>query len=456
MSAYPSLAEIRQLLGSAPGSPAEPAVTAVCTDTRQLEPGALFVALRGERFDGHDFVAHALQQGAVAAVVERGFSSGGGVAEERLLRVASPLGAYQQLGHWRRRHFGGSVVAVTGSVGKTTTKELCVAALRTAGEVLWTQANYNNEIGVPKTLLDLREEHRYAVIEMGMRGPGQIRELGRIAEPDIAVITNAGTAHIGLLGSREAIARAKCELLETLDPAGVAVLNADCGLLLETAAAVWPGETITFGLQGGDVRGELVDRRRLRVRGQDFTLPLPGAHNALNFLAVLAVAQRLGIAWDRLAELRVELPRGRARRLELRGDIVLLDETYNAGPESMSASLALLAGEPGRRRIAVLGTMHELGEHSAELHRQVGRTVAALGLDALWVLAEPAAAEALVGGATGVACRCFDDHEQLAEHLRRSLGEGDRVLLKGSRAVGLDRVVAALAPDETVPAGPDG
>jgi UDP-N-acetylmuramoyl-tripeptide--D-alanyl-D-alanine ligase len=446
MPALPSLYQLPALLGGqmlAPGP--DLAVAGCCTDSRALQPGHLFVALRGESFDGHDFVAQVLDQGAVAAIVDAQFVPPPDLPLCRLIQVDNTLAAYQQLGRWKRQQFAGPVIGITGSFGKTTTKELIAAALELAGPTLRTFANYNNEIGVPRTLLELGDEHRYAVIEMAMRGRGQIAELTKIAEPDIAIITTVGTAHIGLLGSREAIAQAKCELLAELKPDGLAILNADNELLIETAHQVWSGRTVTYGLEHGDLRGQLQDPQTLIVEGQAFNLPLSGEHNALNFLAVLAVARELGLPWSLLQHLHVELPGGRARRVELPNDILILDETYNAGFESMIASLKLLASTPGRRRLAVLGTMKELGDFSVPLHREVGQMVAQLGLDELLILADPAAAAALAAGATGVPSQIFATPEELADDLRPRLQAGDRVLCKASRAMALERVVQALS-----------
>ncbi|WP_448596140.1 UDP-N-acetylmuramoyl-tripeptide--D-alanyl-D-alanine ligase [Thermoleptolyngbya sp.] len=413
-------------------------IAQVTTDSRTLSPGDLFLALRGDRFDGHAFVKQALAQGAIAAVVSEVPPN----VDGPLLQVGDTLTAYQQLGTLWRQQFSGPVVAVTGSVGKTTTKEMIAAVLETQGPVLKTRANYNNEIGVPKTLLELGPAHQFAVIEMGMRAAGEIALLAQIAKPDLAVITNVGTAHIGRLGSEQAIADAKCELLQELDAAGVAILNHDNLRLMNTAAHVWRGKTLTYGLEGGDLRGEWVDAHTLRVDGTLLPLPLPGRHNALNYLAALAVAKVLGLSWQPLtAGLTVKLPQGRARRLDLPNDVVILDETYNAGLESMLAALRLLADTPGSRRIAVLGTMKELGDRSLEFHQQVGAAVQNCGLDALLILADPAEAEALAAGASGVPTERFATHAEVVDWLRQNVKAGDRLLFKASRAVGLDQVV---------------
>ncbi len=419
-------------------------VTGITTDTRFLSPGEVFIALRGEQFDGHEFVDIALEKGAIAVIVEEEIP----LASQQLIpqfKVKDTLKAYQQLGHWWRNQFDIPIIGVTGSVGKTTTKELIAAVLETQGKVHKTQANYNNEIGVPKTLLELTSEHDYAVIEMAMRARGEIALLTQITRPTIGVITNVGTAHIGRLGSESAIAQAKCELLTEMPENAIAILNHDNPLLMATAATVWQGETITYGLAAGDITGELLDYQTLRVEGTNFPLPLPGRHNALNYLSALAVAKILGIDWTPLSQgLSVNLPSGRSRRYPLLNDILILDETYNAGLESMLAALHLLQETPGERHIAVLGTMKELGERSPEFHRRVGETVKQLGIEQLFVLANDPEAEEIAIGALGVPSECFDTHEALAKRLQEIVSSGDRLLFKASNSVGLNRVVEAL------------
>lgn len=412
----------------------------ITTDTRNLKPGHIFLALRGEKFDGHDFAGVAVEKGAIAVIADR--RTGTQLNGVPQLQVEDTLQAYQQLARWWRDQFNIQVIAVTGSVGKTTTKELMAAVLSTKGNVLKTQANYNNEIGVPKTLLELGPEHDYAVIEMAMRGPGQIALLTQIAHPTIGVITNVGTAHIGLLGSEEAIAKAKCELLAEMPTTGTAVLNHDNQRLIETAATVWQGQTLTYGLEGGDLQGHPIDSETLEVEGIEFPLPLAGRHNALNYLAALAVAKLLQVDWAPLTKgLSVEMPAGRSQRYDLPNDIVILDETYNAGLESMLAALDLLAGTPGKRHIAVLGAMKELGERSPEFHQQVGQTAQQLNLDALLILVGDPEAEAIAHGADSLPVECISSHDALVERLKEWVQSGDRLLFKASRSVGLDRVV---------------
>ncbi|MBN3889893.1 MAG: UDP-N-acetylmuramoyl-tripeptide--D-alanyl-D-alanine ligase [Nostoc sp. JL31] len=411
------------------------------TDSRNLKPGEVFVAFRGDKFDGHEFVPTAIAKGAIAAIVDFEYENPG----FPVLQVKDTLKAYQQIGRWWRDHFNIPVIGVTGSVGKTTTKELIAAVLGTKGRVHKTYGNYNNEIGVPKTLLELGAEHDYAVIEMAMRGRGQIAELTQIARPTIGVITNVGTAHIELLGSEEAIAEAKCELLAEMPADSVAILNHDNPLLMATAAKVWHGEVLTYGFSGGDIQGQLIDNETVEVAGIQLPLPLPGRHNATNFLAALAVAKVLGIDWASLKTgVIVDMPTGRSQRFTLPNDVVILDETYNAAPEAMIAALQLLADTPGKRKIAVLGAMKELGERSQLLHQRVGETVRKLNLDGLLVLVDGEDAEAIAQSAEGIPSECFATHAELVARLKTFMQTGDRLLFKAAHSVGLDRVVNQL------------
>lgn len=423
-------------------------VSGINTDSRSIESGQAFLALKGDNFNGHDFIGMAIEKGAAALIVEQPVSVNSS-SNIPVFLVQNTLATYQQLAHWWRNQFTIPVIAITGSVGKTTTKELIASVLATQGKVHKTLANYNNEIGVPKTLLELDETHDSAVIEMGMRGRGEIALLAQIAQPTIAVITNVGTAHIGRLGSESAIAEAKCELLAESPSSSIAVLNYDHPLLTETAKRVWQGETITYGFSGGDIVGELLDLTTLRVNGLDFNLPLSGRHHALNFMAALAVAKILGIDWTSLQQgIKVNLPGGRAKRYQLTPDILLLDETYNAGLESMLAALDLLKATPGQRHIAVLGTMKELGSFSEQLHRQVGERVQKLGIERLFVLVDEPEAKFIAEAATGVNCECFQTHADLINRLKEVIDSGDRILCKASHSVGLNRVVEELISDK--------
>ena len=444
MSCYFSLAELaailKQNLLQVTKSNLDTSVLGITTDTRTIKPQELFIALVGGNFDGHDFIGQAVAQGAIAVVVNHQIES---LAVPQFI-VKDTLNAYQQIARWWRDRFDIPVIGITGSVGKTTTKELISAALGTQGKVLKTEANFNNEIGVPKTLLQITEEHSYAVIEMAMRGKGEIALLTEIARPTIGVITNVGTAHIGRLGSREAIAQAKCELLAQMPNNSTAILNYDNSLLIKTASEAWQGKTITYGLTGGDVHG-VINNDKITVAEQNFPLPLPGEHNASNYLAAIAIAQELQLDFTPLiAGLKVELPKGRSRRYDLPDDVVVLDETYNAGLESMLAAVQMLKETPGRRHIAVLGTMKELGEYSSQLHRQVGEKARELNLDLLMVLADEAATTEIIQGAAGINTECFSDRAALTFKLKQVIRPGDRILCKASNSVGLNKVVEEL------------
>jgi UDP-N-acetylmuramoyl-tripeptide--D-alanyl-D-alanine ligase len=416
------------------------------TDTRILQPGEVFLALRGEKFDGHDFVPTAIAKGAILAIVDYDYENPG----FPILRVKDTLKAYQQIAKWWRESFSIPVIGITGSVGKPTTKELISAVLATKGKVHKTYGNFNNEIGVPKTLLELTKKDNFAVIEMAMRGRGQIAELTEITKPTIGVITNVGTAHIELLGSEAAIAEAKCELLATMPDHSIAILNYDNPRLMTTAAKFWQGKVISYGFSGGDIQGELINNETLEIAGMRLPLPLPGRHNASNFLAALAVAQVLEIDWQLLQSgIMVNMPTGRSQRFTLPHDIVILDETYNAAPEAMLAALQLLADTPGKRKIAVLGAMKELGERSAELHQKVGEMVKNLHLDGLLVLVDGKDAEIIANSADNISCECFSSHADLVKRLKTFIQAGDCLLFKAAHSVGLDRVVNQLRAEFT-------
>ncbi|MEY3255305.1 MAG: UDP-N-acetylmuramoyl-tripeptide--D-alanyl-D-alanine ligase [Cyanobacteriota bacterium] len=421
-----------------PSSSLSQVIVGIQTDTRVLQPGEIFLALGGEKFDGHQFVEMAIARGAVAAIVDYTYN----YPNLPVIKVLNTLNAYQELAKWWRGQFEIPVIGVTGSVGKTTTKELIASVLGTRGKVHKTHGNFNNEIGVPKTLLELSEGDDFAVIEMAMRGRGQIAELTHIAKPNIGVITNVGTAHIELLGSEQAIAEAKCELLAEMPNDSVAVLNYDNPLLMATAKQVWSGEVISYGFSGGDIQGKLVDYQKIEVGGMTLPLPLTGVHNGSNFLAALAVAKVLDVDLKLLeAGINVTMPQGRSQSWKLPGDIIVLDETYNAAPEAMLAALELLAQTPGSRKIAVLGAMKELGERSTKLHQQVGEKVRKLNLDGLLVLVDGPDAEIIATSAQGIPCERCHNHSDLVSLLKTYVQPGDRLLFKAAHSVGLEKVV---------------
>ena len=432
---------------------------AICTDSRQLAAGQLFVPLVGERFDGHAFLPAALEAGAVALLAQAEQLPPAAISalagSVPLWLVPDTLLAYQQLACLWRRQLPAGVVAVTGSAGKTTTRELIRAALAPLGEVGASSGNENNDVGVPLTLLKATPAQAAVVVEMGMRGLGEIERLSRCACPDLAVITNIGTAHIGRLGSREAIATAKCEITAGLRPDGVVVIPAGDPLLDGALARVWAGRVVRIALagEGHEAQADLVGQLDgaggiLKLAGEELAgvevaMPLEGVHHARNLLLALAVARELGLEPARWQPLEVALPGGRSRRLEL-GGVRLLDETYNASPEAVLASLDLLARQPGRR-FAVLGTMLELGDQSLALHREVAARALSLGLDGLVVVDGGPEGEAMLAAAQGLArLERVDTPAEAAVPLGRWLEPGDVLLLKASRGVALEQLIPLL------------
>ena len=418
----------------------------VCTDSRQLQAGDFFVPLVGERFDGHHFLAQLPEHKVQAAVVSRSWTE---PLPSGLLhwRVDDTLLAYQQLALLHRRALAKPLVAVTGSAGKTTTRELIRAALAPLGAIQASEGNNNNDVGVPLTVLGASAADAAVVIEMGMRGPGEIERLSRCTEPDLAVITNIGTAHIGRLGSREAIAAAKCEITAGLHPKGTVVIPAGDPLLESALAAVWSGRVLRVRLADdpevesdlvGDVNGD-----QLLIGADRLPLQLEGRHNARNLLLAVAVADQLGVSRKALQAMQVTVPGGRNRRLQ-QGGLTLLDETYNASPEAVLAALELLAAQPGRR-FAVLGTMLELGERSLELHQEVAARAVQLGLDGLVLVDGGAEGKAMAEVAAPLPHLQLVSHpEDAAAPLAAWLNSGDVLLLKASRGVALERLIPLL------------
>ncbi len=425
------------------------AVVPIGSDSRQLATGQLFIPLVGERFDGHAFLPEAARVGAQAALVQRDRAE---AVPNGLLPwlVDDTLDAYQQVALLHRQRLQAAVVAVTGSAGKTTTRELIRAALAPLGPVVASSGNENNDIGVPLTLLKAGADTRAVVVEMGMRGLGEIDRLSRTAEPAVAVITNIGTAHIGRLGSREAIATAKCEITSRLRPDGVVVIPAGDPLLEAALAQVWGGSILRVALADdpGVADAALVghwqpEEDRLLVEDQPLKLPLEGRHNARNLLLAVAVARHLGVPLGALQALDVAVPGGRNRRLQ-QGGLTVLDETYNASPEAVLAALDLLAAQPGRR-FAVLGTMLELGDRSVELHHRVAERALERGLDGLVVVSAGPEAEAMAAAAASLPrLAVVETPEQAVAPLAQWLQHGDVVLLKASRGVALERLLPLL------------
>lgn len=423
----------------------------VCTDSRLLIHGALFVPLRGEHFDGHQFIHSATQQGIQAAVV----ANDSKIPVPRSLIhwcVDDTLEAYQQIARLVRRHLTSHVIAVTGSAGKTTTRELIRAALAPLGDIQASVDNNNNDVGVPLTLLGVKNHHAAVVVEMGMRGPGEIERLSRCAEPEIAVITNIGTAHIGRLGSREAIAAAKCEITAALSPQGLVIIPAGDSLLDQTLNACWSGQVRRVALEGDAIGANTAPddlgvydpvAGRLKVANHSFDCPLEGRHNARNLMLALAVAESLGVNIKDLETMEVNVPGGRNRRTRI-GTLTILDETYNASPEAVFAALDLLSTQKGRR-FAVLGSMLELGQDSVQLHKAVIDHAASLAIDGVVVVATGPEAKVMSKAGSAMArCRIVKTPEEAVKPLSEWLKPNDTVLLKASRGVALERLIPLL------------
>lgn len=425
--------------------------TRVTTDSRDIRPGDLFVGIRGKRFDGQEFAVQALAAGAVAALISDESPVMG--PPSRLLVVRDTRLALGQLAAYWRARFAIPLIAITGSNGKTTVKEMLAAILRlSAGEngVLATAGNLNNDIGMPLTLLRLRNQHRYAVVEMGMNHLGEIAYLSRTAKPTAALITNAGTAHIGELGSLESIARAKGEIFEGLDKAGTAIINSD-----DAFADFWrnlakPRHVLNFGLESKaavSARYELAEAGSLiTIMTPDCqfvaTLNVPGLHNVKNALAAAAAAHALGIDAKAIAAGMANFRgiKGRLQRKRLPSGATLIDDTYNANPDSMKAAIAVLSAHTGRK-VFVMGDMGELGATASAMHAEVGEFAKRAGVDRLFALGDMSA-EAVRGFGDGGAH--FLAMEDLLDAITSVLTRDTALLIKGSRFMRMERVVEAL------------
>jgi UDP-N-acetylmuramoyl-tripeptide--D-alanyl-D-alanine ligase len=419
------------------------AVAGWSVDTRTQNPGDVYFALRGPNHDGHDYVAQAMRQGASGVVVERG----SGAAGEML--VPDTLRALQSLGNWARETWSGTVIGVTGSAGKTTTKDAIAQLLAVELPVGKTIGNFNNHVGVPLSILRLPDDCRAGVLEMGMNHAGEIRELAAIARPNFGVVTNVGYAHVEFFDSIEGVAAAKRELIEGLPPDGVAVLNGDDARVREFRR-VHAGRSVTFGYsEGADVRAEALSEgaegSRFRALGVEFETGLPGRHAVMNLLAALAVAREFGIAPERLRDAVRGFTVGRMRgeHTTHRG-IAIWNDCYNANPEAMQSMIDVLRETPAGRRIAVLGEMLELGHAAVDLHRKVGRYAAEHGVDLLIGVrgqAREMVDAAIDAGLPESAARFFEDAEEAGEFARLAAHPGDAILFKGSRGVQVERAL---------------
>lgn len=445
-----TLSTIAPLLAGAHSGP-DVEFTSVGTDSRAIVPGMLFVALHGDRFDGHDYVESALAAGAAAALVCRDYAAAHPGAP--LVAVTDTRLALGQLAaHWRQR-FHLPLIGITGSNGKTTVKEMCAAILRTdfgQHAVLATSGNLNNDIGLPLTLLGLHHSHRAAVIEMGMNHPGEIAYLTGIARPTVALVNNAQRAHLAGLGTIADVARAKGEIFAGLDTAGVAVINAD-----DPHAGFWRGlnggrRILSFGFAGSaEVRGTCVPQ----AFGSELTLdtpqgtatcllPVPGEHNARNALAATAACLAAGIPLAPIVRGLEHFAnaKGRLQRKHGHHGAIVIDDSYNANPDSMRAAIDVLAAQPGQR-IFVMGDMGETGSTAVQLHEEVGAYAKQRGLDRLLALGEHSAAAARQFGNGG---QHFTELDELVFSLKAWMAPETTVLVKGSRFMRMERIVDAV------------
>ena len=425
-------------------------VLRVSTDSRSIQPGDLFIALRGEKFDGGNYAAQALKQGAVGVVLDPTQAPDIATA----IRVDDTRLALGKLAAAWRNRFSLPVVAITGSNGKTTVKEMLAAILRTeAGAesaVLSTEGNLNNDIGLPLMLLRLRETHRFAVLEMGMNHAGEIDYLTRLARPDVAVINNAMTAHIGFLGSVENIARAKGEIFNGLSETGIAVFNADDAHAWLWREANAQCSVLDFGLAStATVRGQYQSAdfgAALTLTLPNVTLEIelqvPGAHNVMNALAAATAAFALGISHRSIVAGLSGFTgiKGRLQKQPALHGSTFIDDTYNANPDSVKAALAVLAQQPGKK-ILVLGDMGELGTDAAAMHAQIGLAACASGVNRLLALGELTLETV---GAFGAGAMHFERIQELLAELENELTPDTTVLVKGSRFMQMERVVQSF------------
>lgn len=420
-------------------------ISGFTTDSREVAAGDLFVGIVGERVDGGTLAADAAASGAVGSIISTAAaaSGAGGESVASLIVVDDPTEALARLGIAARRMFNGRVIGITGSAGKTSTKDILGSILRGSGKTFVSAGNRNTEIGMPLEMLRVPDDTDSVVLEMAMRGGGQIAELARIAEPDAGIVVNIGPAHIEILGSLERIAAAKAELIGGLKPGSVCVVPEGEALLKPYLRDDL--DTVTFG-PAGDCRLVAAEGRDLTIdfRGSSFnvTVDFDQPHNRLNLLAAVGAVKALGL--DVPSELSVDFSGLRGQRKSLKRDVVVIDDCYNANPMSMRAALADLSGESerrGGRRVAVLGDMLELGTDSASYHRQLGVDAAAAGVDLLVTVGPMAAEAGLEFGGRHVETASADE---ATEALLGALADGDTVLVKASRGIGLEVVAQRL------------
>ena len=453
-----SLREVAGILGASGGVP-DRLVLGYSIDSRTIGPGQLFFAVKGPRFDGHQFVQQAFDRGAAGAVVQQGFEreAPSSIASS-LIPASDTTRALQAVALAVRRKWGRRVVAITGSTGKTTTKEMIATLLAQQFTVHKSPGNLNNQYGLPLTLLGLEPGHQVAVLELAMAASGEIADLARLAEPEVGVVTNVAPVHLQFFDSVDSIARAKRELIENLKRPAVAVLNWDDPRVRRFSEG-FDGQVVTFGFkEGAEFRAAHIETQgagtRFRMESSgfvgDFQIPLPGRHNVANALAALATASLSDIAPERLREALATFKNlhQRSEILTLSGGITIINDCYNSNPLAMERMLETLATWPeARRRIVVAGEMLELGPSSPDLHRMIGAQCAECQID--WLLAVQGDARffvegAVAGGLASERARFFPNATESGEFCRKLIEPSDLVLVKGSRGVHLEAVTELL------------
>lgn len=423
--------------------------TGVSTDTRTVQKGDLFIPLIGENFDGHEFIQQAIEKGARGVI----FSHKDILLPQHItaIFVDDTLLALQDLACFHRQRFTIPVVAITGSNGKTTTKDMAAAVLSNHFHVLKTEANYNNEIGLPLTLLQLTQEHEVAVVEMGMRGKGQIRQLANIALPTIAIITNVGETHLELLGSIEEIAAAKAELLEVIPENGLSILNGD-NIYVREKAKQAKSRIVFFGLQKGDIKADNIHIKSQSVdfvcrstNNAAFTVDIPttGKHNIYNALAAIAVGMELGMNTDSIVSgFRGFNASPMRLHIERIGDYLVVNDAYNASPMSMVAAIDTMLEVAKGRKVVVLGDMLELGSIAVSAHEAIGEKLAQCGIEIVVTVGELAVSIANKASSCGIihVVSC-SNHEQAQAELKKLLVPGDTILIKGSRGMKMEKII---------------
>ncbi|PYL16753.1 MAG: UDP-N-acetylmuramoyl-tripeptide--D-alanyl-D-alanine ligase [Verrucomicrobia bacterium] len=448
---------------SVSGGDGNVSIDKISTDSRTLKRGELFVALRGENFDGHKFVEAAVKTGAAGAIVDLGWK--GKVPDNfTVIRVEDTLQAYQTVAANYRKSLPIRVLAITGSNGKTSTKDFTAAVLGRRFRVTKTQGNFNNHVGLPRTMLEATSQDEVAVWEIGMNHPGEVAALAKIAAPDAALITNIGIAHIEFMGSREAIAAEKGALAEAIGPQGSIILNADDPFSKNIATRTH-AKIIFAGTTAGTIRaGEITQS----AHGSDFTilegahrcraqLPVPGLHMVQNAMLAVAAGRLFGLSLEEAAAGLVAAPLAKAR-LQIRqiNGVQFIDDSYNANPDSMKAALRTLVElDADGKRIAVLGEMRELGKESARGHREVGETAAELGVDQLIAIGDMGAAIAEAAQEAGLEkTAAVGSISEAAEMLTEITAPGDLVLIKGSRTARTERVLEEFAKRQPTEGAP--